>query len=117
MEVKSLSVLKEKVYHQGIRVKQKKRNKELGKEASPLSIASLHRILRDPLYVGKIRLKKDGSIYPGVHKAIIDKQNFTLVQEQLSINNNRGDAVVESFNFTSPSISYPKKFIYSIMSR
>lgn len=37
-----------------------------------LSIVSLHCI---PLYIGKIRLKKDGSIYPRVHKAI-DKHVF-----------------------------------------
>ncbi|MGL4722349.1 MAG: recombinase family protein [Desulfovibrionaceae bacterium] len=91
LDSSSLLDLQERVYNEGIRVKQRKRNKSLGKEAGMLSTTVLNRILREPLYIGKVSNKKEGLVYNGVHEGIISKKLFYAVQEKLSANNNRGD--------------------------
>lgn len=92
LHMNSLQSLKEKVFEKGIRVKQKKSNKALGKEANILSTAVLNRILRDPIYIGKIRNKKDKEVYQGLHQGIIEKMLFNAVQEKLTANNSRGNS-------------------------
>ncbi len=46
---------------------------------------SVSRLLRDPIYAGKIRYK--GIIYQGKHEAIVDKDLFNAVQSILNANN------------------------------
>ena len=41
----------------------------------------IHNILINPIYIGKIRHKRD--VYEGLHAAIIDQGQFDLVQDQL----------------------------------
>jgi DNA invertase Pin-like site-specific DNA recombinase len=41
----------------------------------------IHNILINPIYIGKIRHKRD--VYEGLHSAIIDQDQFDRVQEQL----------------------------------
>ncbi len=45
---------------------------------------SLYKILRNPIYIGKINHK--GTCYPGQHKAIIDQELWEQVQKLLSSN-------------------------------
>ncbi|MGH1397665.1 MAG: recombinase family protein [Alphaproteobacteria bacterium] len=49
-----------------------------------LSRGHLYQILRNPLYVGKVRHK--GEVYNGLHDGIIDQELFDSVQEQLNAN-------------------------------
>jgi site-specific DNA recombinase len=46
---------------------------------------SLNRILRDPVYVGKVRYKDE--VYPGMHPGIIEEHIFDSVQVMLDSNN------------------------------
>ncbi|SDH04055.1 recombinase family protein [Propionivibrio dicarboxylicus] len=48
----------------------------------PFSRGHLHRILKNPIYIGKIPHK--GAIYPGKHEAIIDSPLWEAVQQQLA---------------------------------
>ncbi|XXK35986.1 recombinase family protein [Rhodobacteraceae bacterium nBUS_22] len=41
----------------------------------------MHNILINPIYIGKIRHKRD--VYEGIHSAIIDHEQFDRVQDQL----------------------------------
>lgn len=49
---------------------------------------SLHRILRDKIYIGMIESKVANICVPGEHQAIIDTETFNHVQEMLAKNGN-----------------------------
>ena len=49
--------------------------------ARSYSRGRLHNILRNPIYIGKVRHKLD--VYEGLHKAIIEHNQFERVQEQM----------------------------------
>lgn len=46
----------------------------------------LKRILRNPVYIGKIRY--EGNVYPGLHEAIIDEETFSKAQRELDARQN-----------------------------
>lgn len=50
---------------------------------------ALNNLLRNPVYIGRIRNKKTNETYTGLHNAIIPTQLFEAAQEMLSENNNR----------------------------
>lgn len=50
---------------------------------------ALNNLLRNPVYIGKIRNKKTNEIYPGLHEGIVPAPLFNAVQELLNQNNNR----------------------------
>lgn len=50
---------------------------------------ALNNMLRNPVYIGRVRNKKTNETYPGLHDAIITTQLFELVQQLLTENNNR----------------------------
>lgn len=50
---------------------------------------ALNNLLRNPVYIGKVRNKKTNEIYPGLHDGIISSELFNKTQELLSQNNNR----------------------------
>lgn len=61
-----------------------KRAKALGlrtRKGSVLPKGSLHHLLRNPIYYGKIRW--EGTLYPGNHEPLISKALFDAVQERL----------------------------------
>jgi site-specific DNA recombinase len=43
----------------------------------------LHNILRNPIYIGKVRHKSD--VYEGLHEAIIAQEQFNRVQQQMQL--------------------------------
>ncbi|MFV0626069.1 MAG: recombinase family protein [Alphaproteobacteria bacterium] len=88
LKVPSLLALKDEVFNKGIHVKQRKSNIAAGKEPAEFSASTLNRMLRDVIYIGKLRSKKDDTMYDGVHEPIIDKKLFDAVQEKLSAQNN-----------------------------
>ena len=49
---------------------------------------SLHRILREKIYTGKIEHKKNGTVAPGEHDAIISQELFDVVQAKLQESSN-----------------------------
>ena len=50
---------------------------------------ALNNLLRNPVYIGKVRNKKTNEIYHGLHDSIISPELFNKTQEILSQNNNR----------------------------
>lgn len=50
---------------------------------------ALNNLLRNPVYIGKVRNKKTNEIYPGLHDGIVPTDLFNVTQELLSQNNNR----------------------------
>jgi DNA invertase Pin-like site-specific DNA recombinase len=53
------------------------------RRGAPLSINGLSVILNNPFYIGLIRLKRTGEIFPGVHVPIVTKALFDRVQQVL----------------------------------
>ncbi len=51
------------------------------RKGRPLSNSAIHRMLRNPFYIGIIRF--NGRDYPGAHEPLIDKDLFWAVQEKL----------------------------------
>ena len=49
----------------------------------PINKDTMSRILRNPFYMGMIRVHKTGAIFPGKHKKLISAETFNIVQELL----------------------------------
>jgi site-specific DNA recombinase len=60
----------------------------------PITLSSLHHILRNPLYVGKIRHR--GECYEGIHRPLIDRRLFDEVQVLLREHSVRGPTLPEN---------------------
>jgi hypothetical protein len=68
--------------------------KELAKKMQDLGLRNrlggrvtnqaLERILRDPIYIGIIRLKRSGETFPGIHEPIVSTAVFQEVQDVMS---------------------------------
>ena len=56
--------------------------------SKPLTVMSLHRMLRHPYYKGEIRYR--GVIYPGLHEPLVDPQTWQKVQDILTAHNTAG---------------------------
>jgi len=52
-------------------------------DGESLSLNGLTTMLRNPFYVGIIRLRRSGETFPGVHEALIDVRRFQRVQDVL----------------------------------
>ena len=63
----------------------------------PLSYCGVATILRNPFYMGVIRIKKTGDTFPGVHEPLIAARTFRLVQD---IIDGRDNHKVRHFDFT-----------------
>ena len=50
---------------------------------SKLSLCGISTILNNPFYVGLIRVRKTGELFPGAHPPIVDKRLFNTVQQIL----------------------------------
>lgn len=64
---------------------------------NPLSYCGVATILRNPFYMGVIRIKKTGETFPGAHEPLIAAKTFRLVQ---AIINGRDNHKVRHFDFT-----------------
>ena len=64
------------------------------KGGQPFDRGSLHALLTNPLYAGKLRHKTD--LYDGEHEPIIDPEVFQRVQTQLQKNSRSGGAEVRN---------------------
>lgn len=89
LEVKSISKLKEYTDTHNIKSKQWITAKGIARGGHSLSKSMLVRILRNKIYIGKIINKKAEAIYPGKHKAIINRELFDEVQNLLTEQCNR----------------------------
>jgi hypothetical protein len=58
------------------------------KGGNPISVMSLHRILREKVYIGQIEHKRNKTVADGEHPAIISRELFDTVAEKLSTTSN-----------------------------
>jgi DNA invertase Pin-like site-specific DNA recombinase len=56
-----------------------------------LSLKSVHNILRNATYIGKLPHKRTSEVFDGQHNGILDKELFDAVQKKLADNNICGD--------------------------
>jgi DNA invertase Pin-like site-specific DNA recombinase len=91
LELKSLSRLKDYLQENGIRRKKwaAKNGKAMG--GGTFKSSTLATLLRSHIYAGRIPYKREKASYPGVHKAIIDKNLFDQVQALMDENQNSYD--------------------------
>ena len=68
----------------GLRTKVRCRGDGTSTGGTPFGRGHIYQILANPLYVGDIRHKDN--VYPGEHDAIIDRELWDAVQNQLSAN-------------------------------
>src|SRR5438309_1120207 len=70
-------------------LKTKHRTTASGRErgAKLLSRGHIYRLLSNPIYTGRIAHK--GQFYPGQHRALIDSETWTAVQDQLGVKASR----------------------------
>lgn len=54
------------------------------RRGSPISMSGLSLILNNPFYIGLIRLKRTGEMFPGAHAPLITKSLFDRVQDVLT---------------------------------
>jgi DNA invertase Pin-like site-specific DNA recombinase len=69
----SLRALSKELYGRGFRTKSGKK----------VDYNRLQKILRNPFYVGIMRIKRSGESYPGIHEPLITKATFDRVQQNL----------------------------------
>lgn len=90
LEFKNLMPVVEELDKRGWRNKLWHSKKGLPKGGREFDKGSVHALLTNPIYCGKIKHKTD--LYPGQHQAIIDDETFQRVQAQLRDNSfNRGN--------------------------
>jgi site-specific DNA recombinase len=70
----SLHALAEELYGRGFR----------NRSGDKVGLNRIAEILRNPFYMGIIRMKRSGEVYAGVHEPIITKALFSRVQEVLN---------------------------------
>ncbi len=127
LQEKSLSRTARKLNVIGYRFKSWINKEGLPKGGGRYNKSNLDQILRNPLYIGKLRYKD--KLFPGQHPAIVDEKLFDRVQKLLSkndgnhksINQDKHDFLLRSFikctacgSTMSPNFAYSKgrKYFY-----
>lgn len=88
LELQSVNALTEYVVAHNIYAKQWTTAKGVTKGGRPIAKMSMHRILRDKVYIGQIENKKEGTFAKGEHEPIIPEELFNRVQGALANNSN-----------------------------
>jgi site-specific DNA recombinase len=83
-ELGTVRRLKKGADRRGIVTKQRQQRNGKKTGGKPFTRGNLYRLLRNPLYIGRVPHK--GESYPGQHAAIIDPDNWSAVQDQLALN-------------------------------
>lgn len=105
LELQSVNDLTEYARQNGIYGKRWETNKRKIRGGNPIAKMSMHRILRDKIYIGQIENKKEGTFAKGEHKPIISAELFNRVQVALANNSNN-----KSPNTRAPNILTGKLF-------
>ncbi len=88
LELQSVNDLTEYARQNGIYGKRWETNKRKIRGGNPIAKMSMHRILRDKVYIGQIENKKEGTFAKGEHEPIISNDLFNRVQVALANNSN-----------------------------
>ncbi len=87
LELSTVSKTMEAANEMGLRTKARGLNNRKRSGYMPFTSGHLHKLLQNPIYVGEIRHK--GTIYPGLHEAIVDRETWDAVQDQFRRNSVR----------------------------
>lgn len=88
LELQSVNDLTEYAQQNGIYGKRWETAKRKMRGGNPISKMSMHRILRDKVYIGQIENKKEGTFAKGEQEPIISEELFNHVQTALANNSN-----------------------------
>ena len=88
LELQSVNALTEYAAAHKIYAKRWTTAKGIIKGGRPIAKMSMHRILRDKIYIGQIGNKKEGTFAKGEHEPIIPEELFNRVQVALANNSN-----------------------------
>ena len=88
LELQSVNALTEYAVAHKIYAKRWTTAKGIIKGGRPIAKMSMHRILRDKIYIGQIENKKEGTFAKGEHEPIIPEELFNRVQVALANNSN-----------------------------
>lgn len=105
LELQSVNDLTEYAKQNGIFGKRWETAKQQIRGGNPIAKMSMHRILRDKIYIGQIENKKEGTFAKGEHEPIISTELFNRVQIALANNSNN-----KSSNTRAPNILTGKLF-------
>ena len=105
LELQSVNDLTEYAKQKGIFGKRWETAKRQIRGGNPIAKMSMHRILRDKIYIGQIENKKEGTFAKGEHEPIISTELFNRVQIALANNSNN-----KSPNTRAPNILTGKLF-------
>ena len=105
LDLQSVNDLTEYARQNGIYGKCWETAKRKIRGGNPISKMSMHRILRDKIYIGQIENKKEGTFAKGEHEPIISNDLFNRVQVALANNSNN-----KSHSTRAPNILTGKLF-------
>ena len=105
LELQSVNDLTEYAKQNGIFGKRWVTAKRQIRGGNPIAKMSMHRILRDKIYIGQIENKKEGTFAKGEHNSIISEELFNSVQIALANNSNN-----KSSSTRAPNILTGKLF-------
>lgn len=88
LELQSVNDLTEYAQQKGIYGKRWETAKRKMRGGNPIAKMSMHRILRDKIYIGQIENKKEGTFAKGEHEPIVSNELFNRVQVALANNSN-----------------------------
>lgn len=88
LELQSVKDLTEYAQQKGIYGKRWETAKRKMRGGNPIAKMSMHRILRDKVYIGQIENKKEGTFAEGEHEPIVSNELFNRVQVALANNSN-----------------------------
>ena len=98
LELQSVNNLTEYAQQNGIYGKRWETAKRQIRGGNPIAKMSMHRILRDKVYIGQIENKKEGTFAKGEHEPIISTELFNRVQIALANNANNKSASTRAPN-------------------
>lgn len=108
LELQSVNDLTDYAKQNGIFGKRWETAKRQIRGGNPISKMSMHRILRDKVYIGQIENKKEGTFAKGEHEPIISTELFNRVQVALANNANN-----KSTSTRAPNILTGKLFSHN----
>jgi site-specific DNA recombinase len=95
-EIPSLVAVSQELNRRGWRRKSWKTKSGKWRNGNSWDAANLHRVLCDPIYIGKVKLGDE--VFPGEHKAIVPKALFDKVQATMKRNRGNGGSSARNRN-------------------
>jgi len=94
LENRSLVAVSQELNRRGWHRKSWTTKKGTAREGAEWDRVTLRRVLTDPIYIGKMKLR--GEVFPGEHEGIVAKATFERVQVALEANGRDGNSAVRN---------------------